>query len=129
MVSIESVDKLNYMSSKQSKSRSHEAMSKPLGFKITAPPIDNDTPLELQIALLRALRLGTGKGFTQTEAEKLFDWAEQILINLSFINLALEGHLKISFNATGEIVFDVVRPSPEAGVKSKASGGTYSGPN
>jgi hypothetical protein len=82
-------------------------------FEMPVPLKNDPLPKELQIDLLRTLSRGTGRGFTQEEAEKVFEWGEKSLIGASLLDLATKGLLKISFGAQGELLFDAVRPNPQ----------------
>ena len=87
---------------------------------------DELMPLELQMSLLAAVGRGTGRGFTEEEGEKVLEWAQQSLINMSFVNLASEGLVNISFNKQGELIFaavpiEEVEGKPGFGLPSKGN--------
>ena len=75
-------------------------------------PAVEDNPLtrEEELDLLRAVSMGTGRGFTQAEAEKVWQWAIDTRNQMCFLELTLKGYLKISFREDGELLFDAVEP-------------------
>lgn len=60
---------------------------------------------EEEITLLRAINWGTDEGFTEEEAETVFQWAIKTRINNCFLKLTLEGQVGIRFRPNGEPAF------------------------
>jgi hypothetical protein len=66
--------------------------------------------LEEEVALLRALSCGTGRGFTEAEASKVMEWASRVRTENNVLELALMGWVKIGFRGDGELIFTAVDP-------------------
>jgi hypothetical protein len=61
-----------------------------------------------EIALLRAIELGTQEGFIEEEATQVFEWASKTRMNQHLLDLTLEGRLAIKFRE-GKIVFVAIQ--------------------
>lgn len=69
--------------------------------------------VEEEVALLRALSAGLGGGFTEAEAEEVFDWAISTRIRANVLELALMGVVAIRFRGS-ELEFTVSEPDSVA---------------
>ena len=59
-----------------------------------------ETPLlslEEQLALLRAIEHGNNGGFTEAEADRVFEWAARTRLEQSLLDLAITGLVTIGF--------------------------------
>jgi hypothetical protein len=70
-----------------------------------------------EIALLRALSRGNGrvgaKGFSEAEAEEVWEWARELRFKSAILDLALSSLIDITIRADGELVFTPVTDRPD----------------
>jgi len=76
-----------------------------------ADPAAEDETLALQMTLLHALSRGNGGGFTEAEADAVFDWAKETITNNRILELVLKRKVVVCFKG-GEIAFGPLRPEP-----------------
>ena len=75
-----------------------------------------------QVALLKSIRLESGPGFTEGEAEATFRWAAETRFRQEILELALEGLARVVGFKEGVPVFDAVRDVGDLPVKYQSHG-------